>query len=122
MVARPELHRKRVPLLFVRGSICSLLILAAIAAALLLVPDADQRAKFSDVISAVIDALAAALLLAAARASLKRSRIWALAWGLLALAGLLYAAGDGTWAYLEAYLSEPPFPSLADVFYLAYYP
>ncbi len=122
MVARPEADRKHVPPVFIRGSVYSLLIFAAIAVALLLFPDTAQRSKFSDVISAVIDTLSAVLLLAAAWASLKRSKRWALAWGLLALAGFLYAAGDGTWAYLEAYLSEPPFPSLADVFYLAYYP
>ena len=122
MGTRPEPIRKRIPPLFSRGILVSLLILAAIAAALRLIQDAEQRSQFSDTVSALVDGLSAVLLFAAARASAKRSKRWALAWGLLMGAALLYTAGDTVWTYLEAFVHEAPFPSLADAFYLLYYP
>src|SRR5512140_2506548 len=121
MAAGTPSHRKRVPLL-IRASFCALLILGATAAALILFPDTEQRSRFSDLVSAIIDILAAVLLVGAARESARRSPRLGLAWGLLALAGVLYAAGDTTWLYLEALVNQAPFPSLADAFYLAYYP
>ncbi len=122
MAARLESHVTPVTTSFIRGSVISLMILGSIAAGLLLLPDPDQRSKFSDIISAIIDTLSGVLLFVAAWASFRRSKRIAWAWGLLALAGLIYAAGDTTWAYLEVLLNEPPFPSLADAFYLLYYP
>lgn len=40
----------------------------------------------------------------------------------LALAYLLYGLGDLVWYYLEVVMQITPFPSLADFFYLAFYP
>jgi hypothetical protein len=46
-----------------------------------------------------------------------------LPWWLLAIAVTVFAAGDTTYNVLTTLLDEPnPFPSLADVFYLAMYP
>lgn len=42
------------------------------------------------------------------------------AWGLIALAILINLGGDLTWAYIELVLQDDPFPSIADVFYLAF--
>ncbi len=122
MGAKPEPYRRRIPPLFKWGAVSSVLIFAAIAASLPLIPDPAQRSKFSDGISTLVDTLSGVLLVAAARASAQRSRRWAFAWGFLALAALLYAAGDATWAYLEVIANDAPFPSLADAFYLIYYP
>ena len=44
------------------------------------------------------------------------------AWLFLGLAVGVQLLADTTWMYLEIFLGEPPFPSVADVFYLAYYP
>lgn len=44
------------------------------------------------------------------------------AWWFLGLANIAYLAGDLTWAYFENVLNEPPFPSIADVFYLSVIP
>jgi len=41
---------------------------------------------------------------------------------MLALAQLAYALGDIIWGVLEAGMGQNPFPSLADVAYVAYYP
>jgi diguanylate cyclase (GGDEF)-like protein len=62
-----------------------------------------------------------ALLFAALR-SIAQSRRLALAWAVLALAHFFYTAGDVTWAILESSLGQEPFPSVADIFYLGYYP
>jgi len=44
-------------------------------------------------------------------------------WWVLACANLTFVAGDSTYNIIESYLEQPnPFPSLADVFYLATYP
>ncbi|MEO5858162.1 MAG: EAL domain-containing protein [Pyrinomonadaceae bacterium] len=44
------------------------------------------------------------------------------AWAAIALADLAFALGSAIWIYFENYLGEQPFPSLADVGYLLYYP
>src|SRR5512138_2665909 len=109
MAATLESHRDYdVPALLTRGVFYTLLILAAVTAALLLLPDADQRTQFSDTFSAAVDALSAALLFMGSWASARRSRRLSRASGLLAFAVLLYTAGDATWAYLEVYVNQPP--------------
>lgn len=44
------------------------------------------------------------------------------AWFILGLAVAAQTLGDTTWFYLEVILQQQPFPSLADGFYLAFYP
>ena len=44
------------------------------------------------------------------------------AWLLLGTSFLMFFIGNLVWAYLEVVLQVEPFPSLADVFYLAFYP
>lgn len=44
------------------------------------------------------------------------------AWFFIALAALSNFLADGIWAILELVLRQEPFPSLADLFYLLYYP
>ena len=44
------------------------------------------------------------------------------AWFFLGLAVGAQLLADTAWMYLEIFLGEPPFPSVADIFYLAYYP
>jgi PAS domain S-box-containing protein len=43
-------------------------------------------------------------------------------WLLLGLGFLFYLLADSTWTYLENVLEVPPFPSVADVFYLLFAP
>jgi diguanylate cyclase (GGDEF)-like protein len=45
-----------------------------------------------------------------------------LAWSLMAFALACWSAGDMVWTVWLNYVSSPPFPSLADVFYLMMYP
>jgi diguanylate cyclase (GGDEF)-like protein len=88
----------------------------------LLVRDPQQRILFSDIVAPILDLLVTIGLFFAAKQSAAKSRQLAIAWGLIALSSLVFAIADTTWAILELWLSEPPFPSLADVFYLLYYP
>lgn len=108
--------------MLVRPALLCAVLLVVIALISTLLPNADQRVAFSDLNSPVIDLLACAFLLLAARHTARRSKRLALAWGILALAELIYASGDVIWAVLEVFLHQTPFPSIADRVYLAYYP
>src|SRR6266542_5105260 len=44
------------------------------------------------------------------------------AWFILGLSFFMFFIGDLIWAYLQLVLRVEPFPSIADVFYLAFYP
>jgi PAS domain S-box-containing protein len=44
------------------------------------------------------------------------------AWFILGVSFLMFLIGNVIWAYLEVVLEVEPFPSIADVFYLAFYP
>ena len=116
---RPKVGRR---LSYRDVSILTAVLLVIIFSVYLSTNDPQQRTLLSDVIGPAVDFVAAASLFVAARSALKRSRRKALAWGLLGLAMLCYAAGDSIWTVLELILKESPFPSLADAFYLAYYP
>lgn len=62
------------------------------------------------------------IVLAALGARRRRAGRERWAWTLVALAFLLYLLGDGTWALFELVQHRSPFPSVADAFYLAFYP
>ncbi len=91
-------------------------------AIVLLVPSQDFRIAFTYVSFPLTDLLATIALGYAARRSACFSRRLGLAWGALALAQLSYSLGGLTWGLAEIVFHQQPFPSLADAFYLAYYP
>ncbi len=68
----------------------------------------------------LVDLVAAVLVARAARSATGwRIRI---AWAFIALGMLVYAAGDGMWAWVSIVQHADPFPSAADVAYVAFYP
>lgn len=75
-------------------------------------------AVFADYVYNALLGLAALLCLARAAAG-GRER---LAWGVLGVSIAVYTAGDLYWTLALADLDEPPYPSLADGFWLASYP
>ena len=82
--------------------------------------DPDARRAIADVGEAALDLLAAVIVLRAAlRADVQRIR---LGWAVLGLAMLVYALGDGLWAWLDLVTGSTTSPSLADAAYVAYYP
>jgi diguanylate cyclase (GGDEF)-like protein len=81
-----------------------------------------SKTVFMDTATTLVNLMAALTLFAAALASRHRSRRLVIAWLILALAQFAYVLGDATWMVLEVFLHQEPFPSLADGFYIAYYP
>jgi PAS domain S-box-containing protein/putative nucleotidyltransferase with HDIG domain len=90
--------------------------------ALLGVRDPHLRSILSDIISLIIDLAASIALFLAARHTAVRSKRLAIAWGIIALAMFFFFLGGVVWFFLDAVLNIQPFPSIADGFYLAYYP
>ena len=76
---------------------------------------------FSDIAYLIAPATATVLLLPVAQRSADRRT--KLAWGLLGLFALLWFAGDAIWSVYELVLNtDVPYPSVADLAYLAAYP
>jgi diguanylate cyclase (GGDEF)-like protein len=90
--------------------------------AIFLIRSEATRAVFMNFSSIVFNLLATIALYMAARRSRVVSRRLYFAWGILALAQLSFSLGDIAWAVLELKLGISPFPSIADVFYLLFYP
>ena len=117
-----ETSRGSIPNFFFSAVICAILILGITLGIVLLVGDQLLRSSLLDVISPVVDLFACITLFIAARYSAVRSKRAAMAWGTIAAAMLIYSLADITWAILEVGLKAQPFPSIADAFYLAFYP
>ncbi|HLE14492.1 MAG TPA: hypothetical protein VI776_07075, partial [Anaerolineales bacterium] len=81
-----------------------------------------SRIVFLDVTLTVVNLLASLALVFAAWVARRQSSHLFIAWFILALAQLAFTLGDLVWLILEVFLKQEPFPSLADGFYVAYYP
>lgn len=80
-----------------------------------------QRTVISDLGFLPVEAAAAAFAWRAARLADLSERARR-GWRLMALALLAWGLGDGIWCLLEVGWDQSPFPSVADVFYLSFYP
>jgi len=88
-------------------------------AVLAFVKDRDVLLPILDTITIVSSGLAAASMLLTAQHSQGRSKK---AWTLLAAALIFNTFGEASWAVIEVVLHQNPFPSVADIGYLAFYP
>lgn len=93
------------------------ILVAALALVMLLAHEAPYLPVVDDGISLALAGYAAARAVIAARAAEKRVR---LAWAILATALASWAIGDAIWLVYDVVLREPPSPSPADLFYLAF--
>ena len=100
----------------------SAVIMAVNLAVVLFVKNERVRIVFLDLTTALWNLLATIALFYAANRSAARSRRSSAAWYILAAAQLAYSIGDILWAVYEVGLGQEPFPSLADGFYLIFYP
>ena len=107
---------------FFLGSLTSLAILLVYAFGVIHLPSAPLRIQVFDLTSPVWSLIAAFLLFYAGRKTRATSPRLGGSLVILACALVLNALGDLTWAILQDVLGLSPFPSLADFFYLAYYP
>ncbi len=114
--------RWRTSNLFYLACFISIVVLLINLAIVFLVNDQHQRGILSDVISPIVDISTCTVLIFAAKRSSTFSKRVGLAWGTIALALFFFTLGDIAWAILELGLKQQPFPSIADGFYLAYYP
>jgi hypothetical protein len=95
---------------------------------IILVADQSFRNNLTTVISPLVDLMVCVPLFLAAKrfttlsGTSTRSKRMRFFWLAIAISSLLYAMGDVCWAFLDLILKEPPFPSIADFFYLLYYP
>jgi signal transduction histidine kinase/CheY-like chemotaxis protein len=94
-------------------------IVAAHLAVLALIRDRETMLSLSDTLLTMTAGLAALSLLYAAIHLEGRSRR---AWTVLGIAMIFDAFGEGSWAIIENVLHQNPFPSVADVGYLMFYP
>jgi diguanylate cyclase (GGDEF)-like protein/PAS domain S-box-containing protein len=81
---------------------------------------AESGSTITSIAAPMVDVVAALLVASAAR-SAASARI-RLAWGLIAVAMAVYAAGDAIWAWIDLVEQHDPFPSAADLAYVGFYP
>ncbi|MCJ7445987.1 MAG: response regulator [Methanotrichaceae archaeon] len=108
---------------FRSASVIGFAIVLAYALGLVLLQDNDLiLTAYGDTANFLINFGAAFCLLFAALNSRTSDRRVYLAWLLMAIGQFSYAIGDAIFAILEVILTEAPFPSIADLFYLLQYP
>ncbi|MDD2835618.1 MAG: hypothetical protein PHY05_05655, partial [Methanothrix sp.] len=85
---------------------------------------ANQEAStiFTDVVTSIIDFIVTLALFYCSIYCYYHENEVFLAWLFLAIARLDFTIADTIWAYTEIVLQQSPFPSIADYFYIAYYP
>jgi PAS domain S-box-containing protein len=89
---------------------------------LLLQGDSYLRMVFSDITGPIIQILVIMGLFYAAYTAGNKGQRVQIAWILMGVAFSFTALGDITWAILELVFRTNPSPSVADIFYLAFYP
>ena len=108
--------------LLVYSILISIFILLTNVAIVLFIHDARLKVILFDLPYPLWALIGSAGLFYAARQSARYSQRLFFTWGILAAALLSFSAGDITWVILENILEISPFPSVADGFYLLYYP
>ncbi len=99
------------------------LVIVSYAAIMILLKDyKDALIAFADIAIIPINVTVALALVYAAVSSRRWNRKLYNSWLILSLATLCFTLGDITWSYQEVILKNDPLYSIADVFYLAYYP
>lgn len=101
--------------------ITGFLVFCVLVLVLQLNKDSWEAVVLSDFLSPLLNCAAALLLFRAARLSQRISNKIAKAWYFFSAALFFYSLGDVVWAIVEVGLKQDPFPSLADVGYIAFY-
>jgi PAS domain S-box-containing protein len=99
-----------------------LIIISFTAISLLLGNAVDAKIIVGDIASPAIDLLVLLTLVYAAKISATKGRRIQIAWIFMTIAFSIYTTGDVLWAIIELGLNQNPFPSMADIFYLSFYP
>ena len=91
-------------------------------ALILFIHSAHLRLVLTDIATPLVDFFVTVALYYGARKSFTLSKRVGLAWTILTVSFVFYAIGDTVWGILEAGLGLSPWPSLADYFYVIFYP
>ncbi|EKQ51993.1 MAG: PAS domain S-box [Methanobacterium sp. Maddingley MBC34] len=115
---------KKTPLISFKNAVflSVIILISFITIALLLQGEPTQRMIFSDLASPLIGLIVSISLFYASYRSRGGGQRMQIAWMLMGVAVLCYALGDITWGVLELGYNQNPFPSVADIFYLLFYP
>lgn len=84
--------------------------------------DKNITRVFGDTYTPLINLLVSLILFYAAKMSYIHHRQSYRGWLLLAIGQFMFFLGDLTWSIFELVMGLEPYPSIADLFYLAYYP
>lgn len=106
----------------IRTEVFIFLLLIFLNLGFFVIKDPDNRAIFVDIISPINNFFAVVCLFLAAKFSKNLQPKLAKGWLILTIAQFLYAVGDLIWLVIEVILHQSPYPSAADIFYIAYYP
>jgi PAS domain S-box-containing protein len=98
------------------------LLLIQIAAIFYYTGNEAGQILFGNTFNLVVDGFAIVLLFYAFFKARSFRKVSSTAWGILGVATFIWLIADLAWGIIEVYLGQDPFPSIADVFYLAYYP
>lgn len=112
------------PLISIRSSfiIALIIVICSLLFTVLLENNSTILTYFGDIYQILVDfVIILAMFYATARSSKYGKKVQA-AWMFITLAFIFYAVGDIVWAILELGIHESPFPSIADGFYLLFYP
>ena len=82
----------------------------------------DSKVQISDIAFIVLNGFSVWAAFLAGRLTNSESKKKSLAWYLIAGAQFLFVLGDVVWYVYEGILFIEPYPSLADLFYMLYYP
>ena len=116
MVNKPWISVKNIFIIALILLICSIFI------TMFLRNDSTLRMFFGDLFPILIDFLVVLTLFYATIRSVNYGKRVQIAWMFIALAFSFYMVGDIIWAILELVIHQRPFPSIADLFYLIFYP
>ncbi len=106
-------------LTFHKAAIIALFIILVRSAVLIFIKDRETLLLIDDLLFTMTCGLAAVCMIYAAKHTEGRSKS---AWMILAVAQMASIFGEATWAFIEVGLHQNPFPSLADVGFLMFYP
>lgn len=113
-------HRKQIS--FLEAILVSLILLISFSSLTFFIQNEQLRLVISDIFLPLTALLATISLFYAAKFSKPKSKRIYMAWLLIAASYFFNALGGTVWFIFEILLNYQPFPSLADVFYLMYYP
>ena len=116
MINKPSISIKNIFILALLIMICSMLI------TIVLRNDSTLRIFFGDLFPILIDLLVVLTLFYATVRSAYYGKRVQFAWMFITFAFLFYTIGDIIWGILQLGIHQNPFPSLADAFYLIFYP